>query len=216
MLRPLVVLGLLAAGVQATTPDFVLDVGSFAPAAQQPSTGQVQLMVSGGGSSATPVPAPNVRVSLATLDRSSYVTGEALVYEVLIQNVGDKPFVLPWSPDLNWCTRQDRAKRSGYREALISLRVIDPVTGRSLAEIDSQPLVGSPDVEGSLQVLQPKQTAMVRVPAHWRFSSEREMKAALRDNVGPTAVIAVLRVLGYQPVTSNAPQEITLVDGLKP
>jgi hypothetical protein len=207
----LVTLGLSGAAQDVSSlPTAVLDLATYpltedgAAKRLGPSSSRV--------SSIAPARSVALKVSLAALDRYDYATSDPLIYEVLIENVGDSPFRLPWSPVQAVVDDEDREHVRGYLEATVSLEVGDSGSNQLLARFDPQPLFGSERHADTLVVLQPGQSALVRVPTFVRFSSEQETEAALNNRAGHVSVRAVLRVLGYKPITSTNAVPVTLAD----
>jgi hypothetical protein len=99
-----------------------------------------------------------LELRLVRMDRGDYVLGTALIYEISVRNVGQAPIDFPWSLDL---VALEVAPRRV--EAFIDLH---PIAGskwerRSFGSIQLQ---GSPEVPGSIQILQPGETALIRIP----------------------------------------------------
>lgn len=104
-----------------------------------------------------------LRLTLTKLDKTAYVLDEPIVYEVAILNLGDVPFVLPWTP---WSIDHDLIRQSAstsapFLLAHLSLEGFDHDHWRHFAVIG---LEGTAAYSNSVQVLNPGETATIRVP----------------------------------------------------
>jgi hypothetical protein len=123
------------------------------------------LSINCGGSStgqfgcSSPVKKPSpLRVRLLKLDRGEYRRMDRIWYDVSITNVSDQRVTLPWSPvPIN---RRDRPA-TGYRHALVELTFKRPNHDDWVA--DRFVLYGAPTVDGSLRVVHPGETVVVRM-----------------------------------------------------
>ena len=157
----------------------------------------------------------NLRARLASLDSSSYETGDPVIYEIELENAGPKAVLLPWSPDRVRFTSRG-SKGPPPSQVIVSLEVWD-VTGsrRRLAALEPRALFGSPDIAGSLQSLAPGEIALIRVPGAWR-AVETEMRAIVREPLGVVKVRGVITLL-HEPVivrTTNG-IEVSVRDRLR-
>src|SRR4051812_49065480 len=80
--------------------DHVLDILTYrlTPDTSPPAN---LMVIPGGvlGAAEGPQPPPSLKLTLLSLDRLSYETGDPVIYEVWMENIGNRPVVLPWSPD---------------------------------------------------------------------------------------------------------------------
>ena len=135
----------------------------------------------------SPSAARSLRVTLEAVDRFAYETGDSLVFEALVENIGTAPVVLPWSTDLALAkTRSLPGSRTGilYLEARSTHQ-------RLLARLEGQSLFGTPTVDGSLQTLLPRETAWIRAPGAWRFD-DYQRGLLLAEPEGRVHLLAVL------------------------
>jgi hypothetical protein len=100
-----------------------------------------------------------LRVSLVKLDRGAYRRMDRVRYEVSITNMSGDAIIFPWSAKR--INRRDRPAH-GYRHALFEL--IIKKSGYQVAAVDSFVLYGAPTVPGSLRVIRPNETVIVRLP----------------------------------------------------
>lgn len=141
--------------------------------------------------------AVTLRARLVSLDFATYQTGDPVIYEIEIENMGRTPVVLPWSPD---GVRVSRESDGESIQAIVSLEVWD-VSGsrRRLGALEPLPLSGSPNVAGSLQSLGPMEIALIRVPGTWR-AVESELRAMLNEPGGAVQVKGVVTLVQDQVI----------------
>ena len=194
-----VVSAVLVAGAQSPRADFVLDiVGHRVTPDESANTDASGIPGGGGGGTVSGVPSSSgsLELTLGSLEPMSLDTGDPLVYEVLIQNVGTRAFVLPWSPD-RAVFKAPVPAMPPVREGSLFLEVRDRMGSRRLAWLEPQLLFGSKAVGGSLQSRARGERALIRVPGH-RRTSDRETSAILREPNGVVQVSAVLHVVQEQ------------------
>lgn len=173
----------LAAVAQEPPPNHVLDLVGHRPAPAMPSSRGIP---PGGLSVGTHSgrTLPSLRVTLLSLDRSDYRTGDPVIYEVMIQNVGTTPVELPWSPDAHLFSDLSFAfpqvASASVRQSFLSLEILGAGAQR-LASLEPRPLFGHHSVAGSLQTLAPRATAWIRVPGFWRTTDD-QIAAILRES----------------------------------
>lgn len=107
-----------------------------------------------------------IRIKLESLDRLNYDRGDALIYEVLIENIGPRSVVLPWSPDPVGVQR-NAPDTTGIRQVALSLSVTDR-QGKPGAFLEPTTLYGHEGLSGTLQTLSVGEKARVRVPGVWK------------------------------------------------
>jgi hypothetical protein len=107
------------------------------------------------------------------MDRTSYETGDPVIYEVQVENAANRPIILPWSPD-RVLFRTPGPTPPTAVEAGIFLEVRDHGGSKKLASLEPSVMFGSRAVAGSFETLAPGETAWIRVPGFWRTSDREE------------------------------------------
>jgi hypothetical protein len=107
-----------------------------------------------------------IRIKLESLDRLDYHRGDALIYEVLIENIGPRSVVLPWSPD-RVAVQGNAPDAASIRQVVLSLSVTDR-PGKPGALLEPIALYGHESLSGTLQTLSVGEKARVRVPGVWK------------------------------------------------
>src|SRR4051812_40272831 len=108
--------GLLTA--QLANREYALDLVTY-PATtpeNQRTTGVALPGVVSGSTDSAKNTGSDLTVTLNQIDRTSYVMGDPLIYEVLIRNVGKNAIAVPWSPDVD--TFQNVTSTSLVRERI--------------------------------------------------------------------------------------------------
>lgn len=128
-------------------------------------------------------------------DRTDFVYGEEFVYEVLVENTGREPIVLPWSPDRGAFVQPAPRIPAGYISGGVYLQV-ESASGQSavLALLESQALYGSDEVPRSRLTLAPGRTALLRVPAQWSATMAEGRAGILARPDGAVQVRAVFSI----------------------
>jgi hypothetical protein len=103
-----------------------------------------------------------IRVSL---DRSSYVIGDRVVYELFLKHTGSAPFKLPWSRDPEVVRGASRIETAAF-----ILEFKDEAFGHQLLG-GWELLYGSKTVPGSMLELKPGDTIHVRAEGLWYLMS---------------------------------------------
>ena len=142
---PLTVLILAAAVTASGQPgraEHMLDLLTY-PLTPDTSTKGAGLAAGHAGGVAGQQPEPTFRLSLLSLDREDYVTGDPLIYEVGLENISKHPVDLPWSPDR--VLFQTPEPFLPVPSAILFLEVRDRAGLKKLAMLDGQALyvVGS-------------------------------------------------------------------------
>jgi hypothetical protein len=146
-------------------------------------------------------------MTVISINRNQYELGEQITYEVLIRNDGQLPVTFPWSPDVALFNRLNRAI-AGMRNGSLFLQAED-AEGHTLANLESQVLVGAPDEPNTLEVLAPGDTARIRLPGAWR-TSDVEASMVLRQPRGEVRVRAVLSLIN-PPVYVKSDNSVDVV-----
>ena len=187
-------LGAVAAVAGQSRPaHHVLDVVTYPPASDSGASSAPAGVPAGQASVKGHVRSVvNLRARLVSLDFSSYETGDPVIYEIEVENMGRTPVVLPWSPD---SVRVARESDGESIQAIISLEVWD-VSGsrRRLGTLEPLSLSGSANVAGSLQSLGPREIALIRVPGTWR-AVESERRAMVNEPRGDVHVKGVITLV---------------------
>jgi hypothetical protein len=114
-----------------------------------------------------------LKMTLLGFDKKSYRPSEAVEYEVLIENIGQTAFVIPWASecDLDRVRPDDTFDPPGYRLAYINLVYTDPSGHEHFTPGGSA--YGSELVPGSLKSLQPGQKVTIRILGHLKLPVTR-------------------------------------------
>ena len=112
-----------------------------------------------------------LRVKLLKTDSREYRRMSRIRYDVSLTNVSRDAVVFPWSPlPIN---RRDRPP-TGYRHALFELML--KKNGYDDAVADTFALYGAPTVAGSLRVVHPGETVVVRLPGIFSGSGYQDAR----------------------------------------
>jgi hypothetical protein len=189
----LMMVAVLAAGAlhQTAVPqEYILDVVSY-PLSPEPVRAY-DLKVPAGGARAHDRKEPSGLVlTLVSVDRNNYLSGDAIIYELVLENQGSGMVTLPWSPDR--VRFNSPSEDANVHVASLFLEVRNRGGRERLAWLQPQLLFGSADVDGSLQTLAPGERARIRVPGFWR-ASEYERAHVLRQPNGLVRVAAVVHI----------------------
>ncbi len=191
----IVVLGGAVAAAQSPRADHLLDIlaSRVTPQIAVPAnSGRLPAGAVSGTEGDQHRESRRLKVTLLSLDRVDYETGDSVIYELLIENIGNSPVVLPWSPDHTLFTAG--SVPAPLARAAIFLEVLDHAGSKQIAWLEPSVLFGSEAVSGSLETLLPGETAWMRVPGFWR-TSEREMRAVLSETNGDVKLAAVFDIL---------------------
>ena len=149
-----------------------------------------------------------LKLTLTKMDKQKYKLGEAFVYDVSLENVGDQILLIPWEPDKEKVQADPPTDPSKLRE--VSLYLIFEEL-KSDAIFGSENIYASSSVPGSFKKLLPGQEVKIRVPGVWYFLIEN-----VRYQVLPTLprvftvqakfILKEGIVKAYEPVFSNSLQ----------
>jgi hypothetical protein len=188
------------AGQPLVRAEHMLDLLTRTPMTVQPSSRDL-VMPPGlgrvGGRSLGPA---EVTITLNSIDRETYALGESMVYEVLIRNTGTQPLTLPWSPDVQQFV--DDPLPSQVQRAGVFLEVQDNRAQR-VAWLQSQNLLGSPAVSGTLEVIYPGESAWIRIPARWRTNNDADNAMLRSYENSPLRLRAVLQLPNVLTYSTN-------------
>lgn len=135
-----------------------------------------------------------VKISILSIDKLDYRLDEPMVFEVRIENVGDKPLSMPWTLDWRLAERRN-ARPNSLLVAVIVPLVVDRANGKNAIDrrqFRSVLLFGSLDVPGTSVSIPPGGTARLRVSSASLFRTEKvvfpletSVKAKLTFQEGP-------------------------------
>lgn len=100
-----------------------------------------------------------------SLDRSGYVIGDDVVYEMLLKHTGSVPFHLPWARDPETVRGAARIET-----AVFMLYFKDEAFGRQIVGAENT-LFGSRSIPASMLELKPGDTLRVRAASRWYLMS---------------------------------------------
>ena len=131
-----------------------------------------------------------LELRLARLDRSVYVLGHSVKYEMVVKNAGEAPFSFPWSTDRELIEREGES----FSQVTLALRARD-TAGREYL-LASVILDGSAKVAGSIETLMAGEEAVIKAEKPINLPSDAaesiasagpvEIKAALTMKTVPT------------------------------
>jgi hypothetical protein len=107
---------------------------------------------------------PPLEVTLVSMNREEYQAGDPLVFEVGIRNRSQTPQRIPMLPRSAICDELDPNKPE-YADAIIQLRVKTSPSESGLASVAT--LWASSKRKESWAILEPGQTALIRVTRQW-------------------------------------------------
>jgi len=131
-------------------------------------------------------------ISLVSVDRITYDTGDPIGFEAVVENVGTKPVAIPWSPDFVGVAEEAAASPS-LRLGSLFLAVHRAGAVDRIDWLAPQTLVGASEVPNSLVQLMPGEKALMRARNYWRPGEDalKEILAATQAT-GHVEVYAVL------------------------
>lgn len=188
-------------GAQSATKRLDLTIPGSARAEESTS------MKGSGGIVSKPQPLP-LRLTLEKLDREAYHRADALVFEVLLENTGDRAIRLPWSRRNDVVAERAEA---GIVRGLLFLRFLDEKGTQHQGP--GIVLAGLRTGDTSM-VLQPREQASIVVPARWSSLSPQTVKWLEGADRTPLRLIATFRLndgpTSYATITSVNQLEISL------
>ena len=141
------------------------------------STEKEQSLSGGGCAGGSEGEAPrevSLEIALQKLDRADYTLGSRVVFDVFLRNSGSIPVTFPWLDKAG----AEEVDSKSLVEAFISLRTTDDqAREHSLTAVRLQ---GSPTQPESVRVLEPGETAMIRVPG-WLIHDERAARSLVGE-----------------------------------
>jgi hypothetical protein len=151
-----------------------------------------------------------IAVRLMPLGRDVFVWGEEFEYEVLVENVGRRPVILPWSAD--WLIPQEtKPEQPTVRRASVAIEVRSLDNQQRLAQLNPQGLAGSVNMPGTIQRLGPKEKAIIRVPASWLAIDVNAAARVLAQPQNQVRMSVVVSLLDEQSVTMSSNSIATTV-----
>ena len=122
----------------------------------------VTLVTSHGVRRESPFP---FRVTLLRFDTGSYSARDPFLYEVRLQNSGDRPISFPWSVD------QSLFSKTARESLVVYLGLADIDDKKASGDIGLVVLYGSADVPGSTEIIQPREVIRIRIRSQWMVFS---------------------------------------------
>jgi hypothetical protein len=164
-MKHLWVLLVLLAGAPQHAPELQLNLVAAPPPPERPEeAGRGGEGCAGGMSDGPPTP---FRVTLADTDRLAYDVGDAMAFNVIVENISTAPLVLGISRDRHVAPRTCRVTPPGVEFGVALVAV--PKTGGAGAFVAfGSRYYGSPDVPGTTLVLAPGERVRVQLPAELR------------------------------------------------
>lgn len=176
---------------QNTRADHVLDAVAYPRLAPREdptrSRGEVE---AGGITPSDLIDVSGVTVTLASLDRTSYVLGDPIVYEIFIRNGGRTSLVIPWNPDPEAFVGELHAPTTSRASVFLEVR---NDRAERVAWLEMQGLLGSAAVAGGLETIAPGETALLRLPGRWRTNTDADARALIAA-AGRVRMAAVLQL----------------------
>jgi hypothetical protein len=168
-----------AASVAAQAPaaEYFLDLVSYLHSPRPEAAASARVLLPGRiiDFDADP-PAPiSLDLTLVTLEGRQFEWGDEFIYEILVKNAGPEPVAIPWTPDPLLLPEQERSAG-----ASISLEISNRDRSERLG-LALQPLFGSASVSGTLQTLEPGQSARIRVRGAFSSTSPQAVADFLQD-----------------------------------
>ena len=206
----------ISGAAQTGNVDYVLDLVTYpwSSIEETNSLGPLSSGIGGGttGNGVRPLP---IDIVLRPLGRSIYETGDDLIFEVVLENIGNETVVLPWSPDYGVFRRPEERARTGFTEGGLSLELRDSSGKRRLAWTGMIALFGSPSRAGSLQALAPGEKALVRAAGtlHLSDGEWREIQAVAPD--GKLVAYGMFFITGFPITRSDDGVEFIIRDRLR-
>ena len=189
LIASVVVLASTAVTAQGRKPDHYLDVAGQTRSEIPPGTffpGRNSI-----GASAHRMAPSTLKLTLVSIERAAFVYGEHFTYEVLIENAGNVPITLPWSPNEGAFAQPFPRTPAGFLGGSIYLQV-ESESGGTLGLLNSQAMYGSQETPGSLLVLGPGRTALLRMPTQWSATMDGGRAKILQQPEGAVRLRAVL------------------------
>jgi hypothetical protein len=109
-----------------------------------------------------------LKLTLLNCDKLNYQLGDRVIYDVMLENVGDKTYVIPWSPDWEKVEGNAEEPPPGYLAAYLTLAIHDDTWGEM--SMNGVALYGSKLLRGSLKSLRPGETVRIRAFSRWEFT----------------------------------------------
>lgn len=158
----------------------------------------------GCGGDASKMPA--LQANLTWMDRIDYVDGERAEIEVQIENVGEVPIEIPWSPNLSDLQPVNRGVRFRAQNLLIGLFLNWEGASESLGYIY---LYGAPEQSQTMLRLIPGQWARVRGPIEIEFDHADGFVLPLPGSAQTASAEIELQSVVYTPAPGGVDLNIT-------
>jgi hypothetical protein len=160
-----------------------------------------------GGSSSAALPLP-LRLTLTRLNNDQYREGDALVFEVAITNIGQRPVRLPWS------RRKSEFANHRLSEVVRGQISLDLVDGAGRRHAGPAVILAGLTTDGTSTELNPGEQVVIVAPQRWVF---RPKARAWLDSASAQIVKVSARLhlddgdTAYKDVTSTDSVEVTLI-----
>ena len=133
----------------------------------------------GGGCAGGDSVTRQVTVTLQSLDKTVYRSGEEITFEIVVQNTGKETILAPWTPDLADLEPTDPKATFNYLIGVVIL-VFKDSKDRILTAAES--LYGSPNVPGTVRELPHGESFTVRGRTTIKFVSPEWGKEELAES----------------------------------
>jgi len=147
-------------------------------------------------------PYPQLSATLLPLTRNEFWWGEEFEFQLRVRNVGSLPVTLPWTADGMVPPESDHAT-AHVHSAAAYIEIESRDGQRRLGQLSLQMLAGAATTPGSLQVLRPGETALLRIPAAWSSGNGDLADHVLREPAGRVRIRGVFNVFDVALATSS-------------
>jgi hypothetical protein len=147
-------------------------------------------------------PYPQLSATLLPLTRDEFWWGEEFEFQLRVRNVGTLPVTLPWTADGMVPPESDHAT-AHVHSAAAYIQIESRDGQRRLGQLSLQMLAGAATTPGSLQVLRPGETALLRIPATWSSDDGDAAGRVLGEPGGRVRIRGVFNVWDVAVATSS-------------
>src|SRR4051794_23670298 len=206
-MKNLLLLLLFLAGTSQRVPDLQLNLVAAPPPPERPNdVGRVHEGCVSGTSHDPPTP---FRVTLADTDRLAYERGDAMSFNVIVENISTTPLVLGISRDPNVAPKTMHPCRVvppgvRFNVALVAMRKSGPGPPVAIAS----GYYGSPDEPGTTLVLLPGERVRVQLPAEIRPGPG--MEPELTSDPQPVRIKAFVTIEGEWMQSTYSDNALTI------
>lgn len=157
------------------------------------------------------VPAPKMPLRMTFLigpEFRAYKLGEEIVHEILVENVGREPYVIPWVglTDLQQVRPEPCGAPPGFKWFILALRADHE--GAAPDVVWAIPIIGSDLMPGSLKELKPGERVRIRAKGRLSLFSTagtRQWLAGAQSPVSANLKAVLTPFLGFTPPTIPEP-----------